>query len=65
MFWGITYNFPFLIYWGRCNMESLNTYEYIKPLETKRRLLYLKTQSVPRRKNFISIIKTKSLFLLR
>ena len=33
------------------------------PLNTKRRLLYLKTQFVPRSKHFISVIKTNQFML--
>jgi len=36
---------------------------YINPLQTKRRPLYLKTQSVPRSKHFISVIKTNQFTL--
>ena len=36
---------------------------YINPLKTKRRLLYLKTQSVPRCKHFMSVIKTNQFML--
>jgi hypothetical protein len=35
----------------------------INPLKTKRRLLYLKIQSVPRSKHFISVIKTNQFML--
>ena len=35
----------------------------INPLKTKRKLLYLKTQSVPRCKHFISVIKTYQFML--
>ena len=35
----------------------------INPLNTKRRLLYLKTQFVPRSKHFISVIKTNQFML--
>jgi len=38
-------------------------YIYINPLKTKRRPLYLKTQSVPRSKHFISVIKTNQFML--
>ena len=36
---------------------------YINPLNRKRRLLYLKTQFVPRSKHFISVIKTNQFML--
>jgi hypothetical protein len=39
------------------SMKSIN------PLTTKRRLLYLKTQSVPSSKHFISVIKTNQFML--
>ena len=39
-----------------------NSY-YINPLMTKRKLLYLKTQFVPRSKHFISVIKTNQFML--
>jgi len=35
-------------------LTSLNQWLYINPLKTKRRLLYLKTQSIPRCKHFSS-----------
>jgi hypothetical protein len=35
----------------------------INPLKTTRRLLYLKTQSVPRSKHFSSVIKTNQFML--
>ena len=35
----------------------------INPLNTKRRLLYLKTQFVPRSKHFSSVIKTNQFML--
>ena len=35
----------------------------INPLKTKRRLLYLKTQSVPRTVLFISVVKTNQFML--
>ena len=35
----------------------------INPLNTKRRLLYLKTQFVPRSKHFISVVKTNQFML--
>ena len=35
----------------------------INPLKTKHRLLYLKTQFVPRSKHFVSIIKTDQFML--
>ena len=35
----------------------------LDPLKTKRRLLYLKAQSVPRCKHFISVIKTNQFML--
>jgi hypothetical protein len=35
-------------------MELRNLHTYINPLNTKRRLLYLKTQFVPRSKHFSS-----------
>ena len=35
----------------------------INPLNTERRLLYLKTQFVPRSKHFISVIKTNRFML--
>ena len=35
----------------------------INPLKTKRRLLYLKTQFVPRSKHFISVIKTNQFMI--
>jgi len=34
----------------------------INPLQTKHRLLDLKTQSIPRCRHFISFIKTKSVY---
>jgi hypothetical protein len=36
---------------------------HINPLKTKRRPFYLKTQSVPRCKHFISVIKTNQFML--
>jgi hypothetical protein len=36
----------------------------INHLKVKRRLLYLKTQSVPRSKHFISVIKTNQFMVL-
>ena len=36
---------------------------YINHLRTKRRLLYLKTQVVPRSKHLISVIKTNQFML--
>ena len=38
-------------------------YSLFNPLNTKRRLLYLKTQFVPRSKHFISVIKTNNFML--
>ena len=38
---------------------------FFKPLKTTRRLLHLKTQSVPRSKHSISVIKTSQLMLYR
>ena len=35
----------------------------INTLQTKRRLLYLKTQSVPRSKHFVSVIKTNQFMI--
>ena len=35
-------------------LDSFNISPYINPLKTKRRLFYLKTQSVPRCKHFSS-----------
>jgi hypothetical protein len=39
-----------------------NTQVRINPLKTKRRLLYLKTQSVPRSKHFSSRLKNQSVY---
>jgi len=36
---------------------------FINPLKTNRRPLYLKTQSIPRCKHFISVIKTNQFML--
>jgi len=54
---------------------AVNTFFNVKinPLKTKRRLLHLKTQSVPRSKRFSSryknqsvyVVRSKSLFVLR
>ena len=38
-------------------------YISVNPLNTKRRLLYLKTHFVPRSKHFISVIKTNNFML--
>ena len=50
---------------GCAHLLSLTKYhEYINPLNTKRRLLYLKTQFVPCSKHFfISVIKTNQFTL--
>jgi hypothetical protein len=42
---------------------KLTIKEFINPLKTKRRPLYLKAQSVPRCKHFISVIKTNQFTL--
>ena len=39
--------------WGACYAGRGPVLPYINPLKTKRRLLYLKTQFVPRSKHFI------------
>jgi len=41
--------------------QTVNVWLF-NPLQTKRRPLYLKTQSVPRSKHFISVIKNQSVF---
>jgi hypothetical protein len=38
--------------WGMCVLTEM--YVFLNPLKTKRKLLYLKTQSVPRSKHFSS-----------
>ena len=43
----------------------LATVEKINSLKTKRRLLYLKIQSIPRSKHSVSVIKTSQLMLYR
>ena len=43
--------------------SSLNRQTKFNPLQTKRRQLYLKTQSVPRSKHLISVIKTNQFML--
>jgi hypothetical protein len=42
--------------------DSLHTLN-VNPLKTNRRPLYLKTQSVPRSKHFITVIKTNQFML--
>jgi len=54
--------------WLLCRLhqsrESIVARLLFNPLQTKRRPLYLKTQSVPRRKTrFISVIKTNQFML--
>jgi len=48
--------------YGTKGFKRLTTM-YFNPLKTKRRPLYLKTQSVPRCKHFISVIKTNQFVL--
>ena len=45
-----SYNFPYIL-------------KLFNPLKTKRKQLYLKIQSVPRCKHFVSVIKTIQLML--
>ena len=42
--------------------EQLECREYVNPLNTKRRLLYLKTQVVPRSKHFHLSYKNQSVY---
>jgi hypothetical protein len=42
-----------------CSVPSIMEFNApINPLKTKQRLIYLKTQSVPHSKHFLSVIKT-------
>jgi len=52
-----------MLYGAQVSVGSEIHTKQINPLNTKRRPLYLKTQSVPRSKHFISVIKTNQFML--